>query len=59
MVSATFPIPIPIPVAVPVPIGYNQGFNNVGYRQNGGYYGPVPYNNGGSHVRVNIRRAIY
>lgn len=64
MVSATFPIPIPIPVPVPVPIGgvgFNNGpgFINGGYRPNNGYYGPVPYNNGGSHVRVNVRRVIY
>lgn len=60
MVSATFPIPVPIPI--PVPVGYNTGFNNGingGYRPNGGYYGQVPYNNGGSHIRVNVRRVIY
>lgn len=64
MVSATFlPIPIPIPVPVPVQVGgyrpgFNNGYINEGYRPIGGAYGPVPYNNGGSRVRVNVRRVI-
>lgn len=46
---------IPVPVAVPV--GCRSGFNNGPGYVNGGSY--RPYNNGGSQVRLNVRRVIY